>query len=134
MKEILVTCALIESEGKFLLAQRGPEMSHPGKWEFPGGKLETGEAPEECIVREIREELSLEIEVVRRLSDHAHVYPELQRRVILMPFLCRMVGGGLVLQEHAAVAWVAGPEMTGYDLVEADVEIASWFTELDQKA
>jgi 8-oxo-dGTP diphosphatase len=57
-----VSCAIIESQGKVLAAQRGPGMNLPGKWEFPGGKVEAGESAEACIRREIREELNLEIE------------------------------------------------------------------------
>ncbi|TNF39155.1 MAG: NUDIX domain-containing protein, partial [Cytophagales bacterium] len=75
MKIIPVTCALIFSEGKVLATRRSQTMDLPGKWEFPGGKVEEDESTEECLKREIQEELSIEIEIFEKLSPADFTYP-----------------------------------------------------------
>ena len=72
---IEVSCAIIEAEGLVLVAQRSESMSMPLKWEFPGGKVHAGESPEECLHRELKEELSITVEVVRNLPSASHDYP-----------------------------------------------------------
>lgn len=72
---ILVTCTIIENSGRVLCAQRSEMMPLPLKWEFPGGKTEDNESPEECLKREIREELGIEISIVERLISNKHNYP-----------------------------------------------------------
>ena len=122
---ILVTCALVMQDGRVLAARRGPQMRHPGKWEFPGGKLEEGELPEACIVREIAEELGITVRVVRALSPNLHTYPDLE--LTLLPFLCEWVAGPLVLQEHDGVRWLSPTEANAVDWAEADLPVvAEW--------
>src|SRR5690606_11662054 len=99
-----VTCAIIEHDNKILICQRSASMKLPLKWEFPGGKVETGESKEDCLKREIREELGLEIEVGAELNVVEHRYPEFSLR--LYPFLCTWIGGSLVIAEHAQAIWV----------------------------
>ncbi|WP_379026013.1 (deoxy)nucleoside triphosphate pyrophosphohydrolase [Parapedobacter deserti] len=96
-------------------------MDLPLKWEFPGGKVETGEDEEATIVREIREELHLEIAVVERLRPVEHDYPAF--RICLVPFIAELLGGELLLEEHADAKWVAADELDRYDWAPADVPI-----------
>ena len=116
-----VTCAIIEHQGKVLICQRSASMKLPLKWEFPGGKIEGEESKEECLKREIKEELGLEIEVGSALPHVEHHYPEFSIR--LYPFLCKWTGGSLAIAEHAQAIWVSHDELKNYDWAEADVPI-----------
>ena len=118
MKSIHVACAIIEHDGRVLCTQRSESMSLPLKWEFPGGKIKEGETPEECLKRELREELDVEITVGRALTLTTHRYPEFT--VTLYPFLCTIISGTITLHEHAALAWMRPEEMPKLDWAEAD--------------
>lgn len=96
-------------------------MSQPLKWEFPGGKAEPGEDEQQAIVREIKEELQLDIEVVARLDPVEHDYPAF--RIRLIPFLARVTGGTLALEEHRDARWVSADELGRYDWAPADLPI-----------
>ena len=118
---LIVTCAIIIRERKILICQRSSTMSLPLKWEFPGGKVERGEDEETTIVREISEELHLDIEVVKRLDPVEHNYPNF--RIRLVPFIAKVVGGELLLEEHADARWVAKEDLDRYDWAPADMPI-----------
>ena len=115
---IEVTCAIIPDGERVLVTQRSESMPHPLKWEFPGGKLKPGETPEGCIIREIREELGLEISVKQLLPSVKHVYS--QNRVKLIPFICRIEKGTIKLSEHRSYRWVHRSELEGMDWLDAD--------------
>ncbi len=84
---LIVTCAVIRNEeNEVLIVQRGEASDHPNKWEFPGGKLSENETEEDCIIREIGEELSMEIVICGRLPEVEHDYGTKQIRLI--PFIC----------------------------------------------
>lgn len=116
-----VACAIIESAGRILAAKRSATMSHPLKWEFPGGKLHPGEAPEECLIREIREEMGVDILVGRPLRHVTHVYPT--ATVTLYPFICSITSGEIVLHEHAEIIWLLQEELSKLDWAEADLPV-----------
>ncbi len=120
---IEVTCAVIMEGNRVLAAQRSEHMSHPLKWEFPGGKLKTGENPEGCIIREIREELGVEISVIQLLPTVKHEYSD--QTVKLIPFVCRISEGDIRLSEHRSYQWVEREELDQVDWLEADVEVVS---------
>ncbi|MBI3332780.1 MAG: 8-oxo-dGTP diphosphatase MutT [Candidatus Omnitrophica bacterium] len=107
-----VAVAVIRREGQFLIAQRKAEDSFGGCWEFPGGKLLPGERLEDCIVREIREELDLQIAVDSKLEVVEHRYPH--RVIRLHSFLCRVVAGQPRAIECAAWRWVPPSELDRY--------------------
>lgn len=131
-KHIQVTCAVIERDGLVLAAQRSASMSMPGKWEFPGGKIKPGERPEECLYREIIEELTVEIAVSKPLPLTTHVYPQLT--VTLYPFICSITGGAITLHEHAAVTWLPPEKLPTLDWSEADLPVlASYRQQLKSK-
>jgi len=118
---IPVACGIIESEGKILAAQRGPNMRHPGKWEFPGGKQEQGETLENCLRRELWEELQIEVVIRKALPAILHVYGE--RRIMLYPFVCQLLTGQPLISEHAAIEWRHPHELGELDWAEADSRI-----------
>jgi 8-oxo-dGTP diphosphatase len=120
-KEIEVTCALIMDGEHVLVTQRSEQMPHPMKWEFPGGKLLSGETPESCIKREIREELGIVISVRELLPSVKHTYGK--EIIKLIPFICQWVDGEIQLSEHMAYQWVHLHELQFLDWLEADLEI-----------
>ncbi|MCO5950767.1 (deoxy)nucleoside triphosphate pyrophosphohydrolase [Mucilaginibacter flavidus] len=122
LKVIDVTCALIvDSQNRVLAAQRSSTMSLPLKWELPGGKIELNETPEECLVREIKEELDIEIKILKKLQSNTHTYPNII--VNLIPFISKHVSGVISLKEHASYQWLDGNELLDLDWAEADVPI-----------
>lgn len=121
MSRIKVACAIIVNDDKVLVVQRSETMSLPLKWEFPGGKLENDEAAEECIHREILEELNLKIEVQHRISSSLFDYPNIS--IELIPFICMVQGGELVLKEHKAYQFLSKDQLQNLDWAEADLPI-----------
>lgn len=116
-----VTAALIRDDQKILIAQRGKAKRFGWQWEFPGGKVKSGETAQACLRREIREELNLEIRVEEHFCTVHHRYPDFH--IELMAFWCSIVGGSLQLEEHEQVRWVTIPEMKQYNFVEADLNV-----------
>lgn len=96
-------------------------MPLPGKWEFPGGKIEAGETEEDCIVREIKEELHIEIDLGERLHSTVHHYPT--RSIELIPFLAEYRSGEILLSEHEQYRLLAKTELETLDWSEADLPI-----------
>lgn len=126
MKTIRVTCALIVQNGKLLCAQRSETMALPLKWELPGGKMEPNESEEDCIQREILEELGLIVQVENRLDSNLH---EIQpgKQILLIPFICKIIGGVLNPTEHKAIEWLDFTELLRLDWAEADIPIIKHF-------
>jgi 8-oxo-dGTP diphosphatase len=115
---IEVSCAIIIKDSKILAVQRGPESSHPLKWEFPGGKLHLDETADQCVVREIEEELKLRIDVLLELKSVEFDYGTKQIRLI--PFICKITSGELILTEHVAKYWFELDEWQTIDWSGAD--------------
>ena len=120
---IEVTCAIILDGEMVLVTQRNDNMPHPLKWEFPGGKLKPGETPEGCIIREIREELGVEISVRQLLPSVKHTYSN--HTIKLIPFVCWIRQGDITLLEHRLYRWVHRSELVQIDWLEADVEVVA---------
>ena len=116
----VVGAAIVEAE-RVLLTRRGPALSMPGKWEFPGGKVEAGEAPEAALAREVAEELGLAIEVGAHLGRGSALHAG--RRIRLDVFLARAAAGEPALGEHDAAGWFTAAELGGLDWPEADLPI-----------
>lgn len=124
--QIEVTCAILLEGDKVLCAQRSEEMAHPLKWEFPGGKIEEGESPEECLKRELKEELNLDIEIKEAFNPNLHIY-QAGKLIKLIPFLCKYLGGELVLKEHKSVIWLPVDQIKKLDWAAADIPIVDDF-------
>jgi 8-oxo-dGTP diphosphatase len=117
-----VTCALIKGhDGDILVTQRSSTMRLPLKWEFPGGKVEPGESEEECVVREIAEELGIQVQVLKRLMPHIH--DDGQSVIRLIPFECVIIGGEICLTEHASYLWLRPEQLEILDWAAADLPI-----------
>lgn len=120
-----VSCAIIlDDQGRVLVTRRSGTMPLPLKWEFPGGKLEPGETPEECLIREIREELDVDIDVVEPRPPSVH---HGSKTIRLIPFICRIIAGEINLREHEAYCWIEPPELKELDWAPADVPIVQEF-------
>lgn len=122
LKPIRVTGALITDGDKILIARRAPGQSLAGHWEFPGGKVEPGETPEESLRRELYEELGIVAEVGEHFATSVHHHP--RGTIELQVYFARIKSGQLVLKVHDAVAWVTPGELLEYDLLPADLPIA----------
>lgn len=132
MKHIHVACAIIERDGKVLCTQRSASMSMPLKWEFPGGKIDLGESAEECLRRELVEELGLTINIGSVLPPHTHHYENFT--VTLYPFVCTIASGVITLHEHSAMVWLLPSQMASLDWAEADWPIIEKYIEQKVKA
>lgn len=124
---IPVVCALIERDGRLLLAQRPANKHLPLKWEFPGGKVEPGEAASAAIIREIREELGCEIAITSALPSFTHDYKTVV--IEMLPFVCVLTPGSSEPHphEHVALAWVKPEELTNHDLAAADLPVIALY-------
>jgi 8-oxo-dGTP diphosphatase len=120
---IPVVCAVIERDGRLLIAQRPAHKHLPLKWEFPGGKVEPDEDPAAAIVREIREELGCDIVVIRPLPPFLHDY--LTVVIKMIPFVCKLAEGSPEPHphEHIAITWVKSKALLRHDLAAADLPV-----------
>ena len=127
---IVAACALIDTDGRILLAKRPEGKAMAGLWEFPGGKVEPGETPEQTLIRELSEELGI---VVREaclapLTFASHSYPDFH---LLMPlYVCRRWEGQVTTQHHAELAWVRPNKLREYPMPQADEPLIPHLTAL----
>lgn len=117
MKTIRVVAAIIIDEGKIFATQRG-YGEFKGGWEFPGGKIEPNETPEAAIVREIKEELDTEVQVIELLDTVEYDYPKFH--LSMDCFICQVRSGDLVLKEHEAAVWLTKDTLYSVDWLPAD--------------
>jgi 8-oxo-dGTP diphosphatase len=120
---LVAACALIDADGRVLLAQRPPGKTLAGLWEFPGGKVEPGETPEEALIRELREEIGIETKAacLAPLTFASHSYETFH---LLMPlFVCRRYTGIAVAREGQVLKWVKPRQMRDYPMPPADVPL-----------
>ena len=131
VKTVLVAaCALIDSDGRVLLAQRPEGKMIAGLWEFPGGKVEAGERPEETLIRELNEELGIVVkqECLAPLTFASHVYSDFH---LLMPlYVCRRWEGFVEGREKQRLKWVWPSELRNYPMPPADEPLISHLTTL----
>ena len=118
---IVVAAGVIERDGKILITRRKADQHLAGLWEFPGGKLEAGEGPEDTVVRECREECAIEVVVDGIMEVTFHAYPG--RDVLLLFYACRWVSGEVQHLEVADHAWVAPADLDGYPMPAGDVPV-----------
>jgi len=124
-----VICAIILFNNKIFVTQRSEKMKLPLKWEFPGGKLEENESEIDCIKREIKEELNIEIEVLKKLSNSIHDYGNF--KINLIPYLSNYVSGEIILFEHKNYKLLDKSELLNIDWAEADLPIVEELLKLE---
>ena len=119
---LLVACAIIKNnQNEVLACQRSANMHLPFKWEFPGGKIEENETSEDCLIREIKEELNIEIQIIEQKSVNDHHYPD--KSIRLIPFICKHLSGDISLKEHKDFKWLDKTNLLNLDWAAADLPI-----------
>ena len=127
---LVAACALIDPDGRVLLAQRPPDKAMGGLWEFPGGKVEPGETPEQSLIRELHEELGIQVEepCLAPFAFASHSYPDFH---LLMPlYLCRRWQGTPQPHEHTALKWVKPKDMGSFAMPPADLPLIPMLRDL----
>ncbi len=127
---LVAAAALIDVDGRVLLAQRPPGKAMAGLWEFPGGKVKPGESPEAALIRELEEELGIDTResCLAPFAFASHGYADFQ---LLMPlFLCRIWRGRLTAREGQALAWVRPARLGDYPMPPADVPLVALLRDL----
>lgn len=118
MDTLIVAAAVIHRDGRLLIARRAVGGRHPLLWEFPGGKVEPGESPSECLVREMKEEMGIDVEVGELLASLEHSYPDVT--IELLVFECMVARGEPADIGCESHAWVEPGRLGEYDLLPAD--------------
>jgi 8-oxo-dGTP diphosphatase len=127
---LVIACALVDADKRVLLAQRPPGKALAGLWEFPGGKAEAGERPEETLIRELREELGIDVRepCLAPLTFASHAYADFH---LLMPlYICRRWEGHVVPREGQRLAWVRANKLRDYPMPPADLPLIPHLTDL----
>ena len=117
---LVVAAALVDADGRVLLQQRAPERDMAGLWEFPGGKIEEGELPEEALIRELREELGIETEAANLMPAAFASAPLGKRHMLLLLYVCRKWAGEPQPLDASALQWVRPSEMHALAMPPAD--------------
>lgn len=127
---LVAACALVDTDGRVLLAQRPEGKALAGLWEFPGGKVEAGETPEECLIRELQEEIGVTTKVgcLAPLTFASHTYDDFH---LLMPlYICRRYEGVARSMEGQALKWVRPRDMRDYPMPPADEPLIPFLIDL----
>jgi 8-oxo-dGTP diphosphatase len=127
---LVAACALIDADGRVLICQRPQGKQLAGLWEFPGGKVEAGETPEAALIRELKEELDIDVKAacLAPFVFASHGYEDFH---LLMPlYLCRRWEGFVTALEHAALAWVKPDKLADYPMPPADAPLVAYLRDL----
>src|ERR1700722_8597868 len=127
---LVVACALVDADKRVLIAQRPPGKTMAGLWEFPGGKLEPGERPEQTLIRELQEEIGITVKeaCLAPLTFATHAYEDFH---LLMPlYICRRWEGFVASREGQALKWVRAKELRNYPMPPADTPLLPHLEEL----
>ncbi|MFA6264503.1 MAG: 8-oxo-dGTP diphosphatase MutT [Pseudolabrys sp.] len=127
---LVAACALVDADGRVLLAQRPEGKTLAGLWEFPGGKIEAGERPEQSLIRELKEELGISVkdDCLAPLTFASHAYPDFH---LLMPlYVCRRWEGTVAALEGQKLAWVRPNKLRDYEMPPADIPLIAHLMDL----
>jgi 8-oxo-dGTP diphosphatase len=127
---LVAACALIDADGRVLLAERPAGRAMAGLWEFPGGKIEAGERPEQTLIRELKEELGITVEepCLAPLTFASHGYPDFH--LLMALYVCRRWQGTVTPKEGQRLAWVRSGRLRDYQMPPADVPLIPHLTAL----
>jgi len=120
---LVVACALVDADKRVLIAQRPPGKKMAGLWEFPGGKLEPGERPEQTLIRELQEEIGITVKeaCLAPLTFASHAYEDFH---LLMPlYICRRWEGDVIAREGQNLAWIRVNKLRDYKMPAADIPL-----------
>ncbi len=127
---LVAAAALIDADGRVLICQRPDGKQLAGLWEFPGGKVEKGETPEACLIRELEEELSIKV-AKACLAPFVFASHEYEAFHLLMPlYLIRRWEGAVINREHKAMAWVKPAKLADYPMPPADAPLVAWLRDV----
>ena len=133
IKQIKVVAGLILQNDKLLICQRPKFKEHPFKWEFPGGKIKNDETNEEALIREINEELSINIINCEKLIDYNFYYKDLNKRVFIYFYLVNNFSGEVLNNFHKELKWIEIKDIREYDFLEGDLKIIDYISSNDFK-
>ena len=122
MKYVKVTAGVIIDNGKVLITRRAPKERFAGGWEFPGGKIEINETPQECLARELKEELNIKVTVDKLCTEINHDYDHIS--INLAAYYCNIIDGVIEISVHDKYKWIDISDLLTYDLLPADIPIA----------
>jgi len=122
VKIIKVTAGVIADNNKVLITRRAPKENFAGGWEFPGGKIEVNETPQDCLVRELKEELNIEVSIGKLCTEVTQDYGNMN--INLIAYYCTIVNGKIQMTVHDKYKWVKINDLLKYELLPADVPIA----------
>jgi 8-oxo-dGTP diphosphatase len=122
-----VVAGIIERDGRVLICRRKPEQWHPLQWEFPGGKVEPGESPEEALARELEEELDIRHSTADEITRYEYCYPE-KPPILLIFFRVRTYSGELRNLVFHEMCWELPSRLGEYDFLEGDIEFLRTYT------
>jgi len=120
---IEVTAAIIKDKNKTLIARRSSEKHLGGYWEFPGGKIELGETPRQSLIREINEELGIQIRVINFFMETTYHYPN--KTILLKAYICNIDSGTIKLNAHDKIEWVKINEFKNFKFAPADISFVN---------
>ena len=127
---LVAACALVDVDGRVLICKRPKGKAMAGLWEFPGGKLEHGESPEACLIRELEEELGVIVNDAC-LAPFVFASHDYESFHLVMPlYLCRRWDGVVTPREHEAIAWVKPARLGDYPMPPADAPLIAWLRDL----
>ena len=133
IEQIKVVAGLILQNNKLLICQRPNFKDHPLKWEFPGGKIKNDETNEEALIREINEELSINIINCEKLIDYNFYYKDLNKRVFIYFYLVNNFSGQVLNNFHKELKWIEIKDIREYDFLEGDLKIIDYISSNDFK-
>lgn len=129
MKTIKVIAGIITNNDEVLITRRAPKQNLAGGWEFPGGKIEINETPQECLARELKEELNIDVSVGEFCIDVIHDYGNII--INLFAYYCTILEGEIEISVHDQYEWIKINDLLKYDLLPADIPIAKKVMGLD---
>ncbi|WDF55246.1 (deoxy)nucleoside triphosphate pyrophosphohydrolase [Mucilaginibacter sp. KACC 22063] len=123
---IPVAAAIIIKDNKIMIAKRSQHKHLGGFWEFPGGKIEANETAENCLLRELNEELKIKIKVISYLAENTYDYGSI--KILLKAFICHFISGQFTLIDHDEVRWVTTKQLQDYNMAPADIPFLKLLT------
>ena len=118
-KPVKVTAAILENDGRIIIAQRKRSDHLSGKWEFPGGKIEPGETPQACLARELKEEFDIGVTIGEYLGSNIHHYDHIS--IVLMVYRAAWISGTITMNDHKAYRWITVDQLNDFDFAPADI-------------